>query len=718
MAAAPDTFSESWHRIAGRRIALRPGVRVQRQFFRGERWHVLYDPYGNQYFRVRAGAWDFLARLRDDKTVLQCWEESLAQQSAETPGQEEVIQLLSQLYHANLIRSDMPPDAALVFERHRKRKRRELRTRLLSLLFVRIPLVDPDLFLQRTLPLVRWLFSWFGVALWVAVVAMGVKAGADHWDRLWSQGQSILSPGNIAWLYVALVFLKLLHEMGHAYACRYFGGEVHTLGVMILVFSPMPFVDATSAWGFRNRWHRAFVGAAGMVVELFLAGLAMLVWASTGPGPVNAVAYNMMFIASVSTLLANANPLLRFDGYYILCDLAGMPNLSQRASRLWRYWTERYLFGVHQGKSPAETRQEAFWLGLYGAVAFVYRTFLFAGILLFVAGQWLLLGAILAIAGLVTLVVVPLGRVIHYLGNNTRIERVRRRAIAVTAGGLAAIVTLLAAVPVPDAFTAPGIVRGEQYTVIHTTSEGWFREMPVPSGTRVKEGELLMRLTNRELEIDLQSLRAGEQEALAMEQAAVNNPGEGLAATRERLAAVRQRLAQVERLQRELELRAPRDAVWVAPDVGDLRGRWIPRGMAVGELVDESDPYFSAVVRQEDASNLFGSEVSTEGVRVLGEAEKLVRVTRATIIPAQQQVLPSAALGWQAGGDVAVQSGDQAGTRAVESFFELRATLDPSSPVRLLHGRTGELRCALPPRPLLSQWFRDLRQLLQRRFQI
>ena len=310
-----------------------------------------------------------------------------------------------------------------------------MRTRWLSLLFIKIPLVNPDSFLVRTLPLVRWLFSWVGLVAVVAVVGWGVKTGVENWSSLWQQGQSVLAPGNLAWLYLAMIGLKLLHEMGHAYACRHFGGPVPTLGVMLLMFSPLPFVDATSAWSFRERWQRVVVGAAGMIVEVFLAALAMVVWAATGPGVVNAVAYNLIFIASVSTLLANANPLLRFDGYYILCDLIDLPNLNQRAARLWRHWTERY--GLAGGNRSARSSRgaKAGWLGVYGAASFVYRIVLFAGILWFVAGQWLLLGVLMAVAGLVTMVVVPLGRLIHYLTSSPRIERVRRRAVGVTLGG-------------------------------------------------------------------------------------------------------------------------------------------------------------------------------------------------------------------------------------------------------------------------------------------
>jgi putative peptide zinc metalloprotease protein len=719
MAALSETFSESWHRIAGRRIWLRPGVRVQRQFFRGERWHVLFDPFSNQFFRVRAGAWDFLARLGGGRTVQQCWDEALAQSPGEAPGQEEVIQLLAQLYQANLIGSDLAPDAAQLLARHRKRRQREARTRWLSLLFIKIPLVNPDAFLVRTLPLVRWLFSWIGLALWLVVVGWGIKTGVDHWEALWRQSQSVLAPGNLAWLYAAMIGLKLLHEMGHAYACRYLGGPVPTLGVMILIFSPLPFVDATAAWGFRSRWQRVMVGAAGMIVEVFVAAVAMVVWAATGPGVVHSVAYNLIFIASVSTLLANANPLLRFDGYYILCDLIDLPNLNQRAGRLWKHWAERYGFGWRKSVSPAESRREAGWLGVYGAASFVYRIVLFAGILWFVAGQWLLLGVVMALVGVVTMVVVPLGRLVHYLASSPRIERVRRRAVGVTLGGAAAGIGMLGVVPFPASFTAPGVVQAGEYAVVYSGADGEFAALVAPSGQAVRAGDVVMRMENGELDAEVRAARAEVDEVLALERSALDTPGEGLAAVRERLQAVRRRVVELERLQGELEVRAPVGGTWVCPDPGDLSGRWLARGTAVGEIADATDFRFTAVVRQEDASTLFGGpEVRPAGVRLRGQSGALVPVRRLTVVAAPQDRLPSAVLGWQAGGEIAVRGDDQSGTRTQESFFEVRADLDAAGTAAALrHGRSGELRCQLPWRPLLAQWWRVARQLVQRRFQ-
>jgi len=149
----------------------------------------------------------------------------------------------------------------------------------------------------------------------------------DHAPGLKEQGQSVLAPDNLVLLYVGLILAKAVHEFGHAMACRRFGGEVHVMGIMFMVFTPMPYVDVTSAWAFRSRWQRILVGGAGMLTELFLAALATFIWANTGAGTLHSLTYNMMFVASVSTVLFNANPLMRFDGYYILADLLDIPNL-------------------------------------------------------------------------------------------------------------------------------------------------------------------------------------------------------------------------------------------------------------------------------------------------------------------------------------------------------------------------------------------------------
>ncbi len=433
MSEAPLTFSESWYRVAGQHLSLRPSVRVQRQHFRGERWIVLENPLNNEFFRLRPAAYELVARLRPERTVEEVWRECLNRFPDEAPGQEAVIRLLAQLYHANLLQYNLGTDAAQLFERLERTRQRETRLRLLNVMFMRFPLLDPDRFLVWSLPLVGKLISPWGALVWLGMVGWALQVAIAHASVLLDQAQGILAPANLPWLYLGMVILKTLHEFGHAYFCRRYGGQVHAMGVLLMIFTPMPYMDATSAWGFRARWQRVLVGAAGMIVEVFVAALATLVWAHTGPGTLHGVAYNIMLIASVSTLIFNLNPLLRFDGYYILSDLVEIPNLNQRANLQLRYWAERYLFGVQQGESPARTRPEAGGLAAFGVAAGLYRVVVFGGVLLLVADRFLLLGVVMAATCAVAWIAVPTFRLLAYLAGSPRLDRTRPRACAVTA---------------------------------------------------------------------------------------------------------------------------------------------------------------------------------------------------------------------------------------------------------------------------------------------
>ena len=368
------TFSESWYRIAEQRAALRPHLNVRRQFYRGERWYVIHDPINNQFFRLRSAAYDFVSRLRMNRTIEQAWKDCFAANPDHAPGQEDVIRLLAQLYAANLLHSDLPADSAKLFERYRQRREREIKSRLLNIMFARIPILDPDSVLKSALPLIKLVISPAGALLWLLVIGAGIKEAIDHAPALKEQSQGVLSPDNLFLLYFGFVLVKTVHEFGHAVMCRRFGGEVHTMGVMFMVFTPMPYVDATSSWSFRSRWQRVLVGAGGMIPELFVAAGMMFVWANTGEGTLHSLAYNIMFVASVSTLLFNANPLMRFDGYYILSDLLDIPNLYFRANQQLIYLIEHYAFGCKKTESPAHSRREAWWLGVYGlAATFIER---------------------------------------------------------------------------------------------------------------------------------------------------------------------------------------------------------------------------------------------------------------------------------------------------------------------------------------------------------
>ena len=718
MAEAPQTFSESWYRVANQRISLRPAVRVRRQNFRGERWIVLENPFSNQFFRLRPGAYEFVARLRPGRTVEEVWQDCLQRFPDDAPGQEAVIQLLSQLYHASLLHYNLASDAAQLFQRYEKSRQRENRSRLLNIMFMRFPLLDPDRFLIRTMPVVGKLISPIGGVIWVVMVLMGLKIIVDQFPELSRQTQGILAPGNLPLLYLGMVLVKTMHEFGHAYFCRRFGGEVHVMGEMLMIFTPIPYMDATSSWGFRSRWKRALVGAAGMIVEVFVAAIAALVWANTSPGTVHSLAHNIMLVASVSTVAFNMIPLMRFDGYYILSDLLDIPNLHQRARQQLTHWCQRYLFGVKTSRSPTESRREMGWLTVFGVASGIYRVFVFSAILMLVADRFLLLGVLMAAVCLVSWVVTPIWKLAVYLGTSPVLARNRARAAGVTIGGIGVLLLVLGLIPFPNHFRAPGVLESREWTQVLNESPGYFEAMHAEPGTRVTRGQALVKLTNREIEFDMAAARANFEEVQSRLRQAMTEESANLKPLNSLLDSARKRIDRLQADQEALIIRARQDGTWVAPQVQQFVGRWLVRGTDLGLLVDPSSFRFKATVAQEDGDGLFARRIPSAEVRLVGQAGAVLSVGELQIIPAEKRQLPSAALGWAAGGEVATAANDTQGIRTIEPFFEVRADVKPNAAAAMLHGRAGKIRFELAPEPLLRSWARRFRQLIQKRYQL
>lgn len=718
MSDAPATFSESWYRVASQRLALRPTVRARRQLFRGERWIVLEDPFTNQFFRVRPEVYEFLGRLSPDRTVEEVWKECFERFPLTAPGQEAIIQILAQLYHSNLLQYSMAVDAADLFRRFEKTRKREIRSRLMNIMFARFPLLDPDRFLVRTLPWVGKLISPIGAFLWFIVVGWALKVAADHAPSLRDQAQSVVAPDNLFLLYAGLIIVKTLHEFGHAYICRHFGGEVHVMGVLLMIFTPVPYMDATSAWGFRERYKRVLVGSGGMIVELFVAALATFVWASTGIGLIHNLAYNIMLVASVSTLLFNLNPLLRFDGYYILSDLIGIPNLTQRSMQQLRALAERYLFGVRKAKGPGSTRSEAVWLSIFGAMSGVYRIFLFAGILLVIADQFLLVGLIMAAVCAVVWVATPIVRLTSYLGSNPSLGRHRSRAITVTLGLAAVALIFLQYIPFPSHFRAPGVIQSRQWMELHSRTSGRVIQLLAKPGAPVQSGQPLVQMENPEIGIQLAGARAGLIEVETRIRQALHESTPNLKPLESLKESMMKTIERLEREQSELTVRASQNGLWLIPESEGLIGRWLAKGGVIGALIDTNQFQFQATILQEDGDRIFHQPPTTAEVRLTGEAGRRLRVESIRVIPGEQRQLPSAALGWRAGGPVPTAARDNEGRQAAEPFFEVNGNVSDPAGALLLHGKAGWIRFDLPNEPLLPRWIRSLRQLLQTRYQV
>jgi putative peptide zinc metalloprotease protein len=718
--AAARTFSDSWHRVAQVRVELRSSVRVHRQIFRGQPWVMLRDTLSSDWFRVSADAWAFVRRLSLDRTIDEVWMQTLEHDPDVSLTQEEVVQLLGQLNLSNLLNFDRSSAGVSLFDRYTKRRRQETKALLMGFLAIKIPLFDPDRMLQALMPLIRLIFSPIGALAYLALLAVAGKTLIDSADRLFDQGEGLLSPGNLPLLYIGFVIAKVIHELGHAAVCRRYGGEVHKLGIMLLIFAPMPYVDATSSWGFRSRAERVFTGAAGVVAELGVAAVAALIWANSAPGVVNAIAYNVIFVASVSSLLFNLNPLLRFDGYHMLVDLIGVPNLFQRSREQLRYIGERFLLGLPNGRPAARTATEAWLLPVYGVLSIGYWLLLMSTIVFFIAGQYLDLGVALAWLLGFTAVVLPLFKFLKFLFTSPRLHHYRARTMALTVLIAALILLPLAVVPLPDRIRASGVLEAAAVRQLASESSGFLVELIALPGATVVRGEPLMRLRSPELDFELRLARQQREQFMSQELRATSMSVADVMPLRQQREAIESAIAELERQSESLWVRAPIDGIWSAPEFDTALGRWVARGASLGAIIDPCAWRFVAVLPQV-ATHLFNNRVHQVEVRLRGQEHLNIVAADARIVPYETGTLPSRALGFAGGGDIAVSPADQSGLTAAEPFFRIQAALPLESlgrQVGLAHGRLGILRLTLDDAPLLVQWDRGVRQFLQRRFRV
>lgn len=714
---ATTIFSDSWFRVSGLRVALLPSVEVSTQQFRGRTWHVLQDPYTQRYFRASMQACRFIKKLQPDKTVEEVWEEFVNNHPQDAPSREEVIQLLSQLHMSNLLYSLQQADNQAIVKRYRAQKNKELLGKVASFLFVRVPLFNPNPLLDRIRPLIMALTGWGAFYVWLLVLLWGIWVVFENRSKLLDQSEGVLSVSNLPWLYVCLTVLKLFHEAGHAFVCKRYGGEVRTAGVMFLMFTPLPYVDASSSWGFANRWHRIYASFAGMAVEFFFAAAGALVWAHTAPGLTHSLAFNVMLIGSISSILFNGNPLLRFDAYYMLSDYAEIPNLYQKGQQQWKYFGDRYLLGTVTAQSKATDRKEWIWLTSYGLLSFLYLILITFGITLFLMDQWLPLGLLVLTMTLYSRLFAPLGQLIKHL-RGPATQGNRRRAI-LAAGGIGLVLFfLLAVVPFPNAIRAQGIVKANEATNTYVQTAGLLYELLVRHGDRVQAGQVLARFINTDLQSDILLTQSGQIETEAQIRQALHRGGQDLSALHEKAEALALRRLNLEEQLQLLQVRATQDGEWVAPNLHEQVGTWIQRGQVLGEIVDTSSFRFVAVMRQEQADIMFQNSFRETELRLSGQADSAITLLKLSIIPFQSDKLPSTALGWLGGGEIAVNTQEPSGTKAMESFFLVQTEIpnDQHRGLAVLHGLSGTLRLKTAPLPLASQAYRASIQLLQKRY--
>ncbi len=708
---AKSMFSSSWYRVAELVPRLRSHLEVHRQKFRGGVWYVMQDQQGGRYHRLSPAGYLMLCLMDGRRTVDEIWKMLGDRLGRDQPTQEECISLLAQLHAADLLSGSVPPDLSELDKRARKGEFTHFMMHVRNPLALRLPLLDPDRFLQHTMWLVKPLFGVTGFLLWLALLATGVTLAGMNWAALTGDlADRVLTVQNAFLILLVYPFIKALHELGHAYAIKRWQGEVHEIGLMFLVFMPVPYVDGSSSLAFPEKTRRAIVGGAGIMVELALAAVAMIVWINVEEGWVRAIAFNTMLIGGVSTLFFNGNPLLRFDGYYVLCDLLEIPNLGSRANKYFLYLLQKYVLGLRDVETPVTAAGEKGWFLLYAIASFFYRMTIMIGIALFIATKFFFIGIALAVWPVFSMLILPVAKGLRFLLTSPKLRRNRSRAVTMTAGGLAALAGLLFVLPVPYGTIVEGVVWLPPNAKVRTQTDGIITNILVEPNDHVTAGTPLIRMTNPDLRTQLTILEAQRAELDIRLTASAVTDRVQVQLIRGQIQNIEGAISSLRKSLSDLIIVAPITGQFVLPDADDLEGRYYAKGEELGLVSTVDDPIVRLVVRQQDV-DLIRYNTRDVQLRFAGNLEAVRAARLIADAPSAVNRLPDIALSAQHGGKILTDPADGSGLTPLQEVFQFDVTLEGEQ-VRVPAGLRAYVRFGHGNEPVAWRMLRSARQLL------
>lgn len=624
---------------------------------RGVPVYVLEDVIHRRYFQIGLAEYQFLHSLDGNRTISEAVARSASGLGARALSEQNALTLVRWLVDHDLLETESAEQSHRRFQHTEENKNPQAQggwTR--HLMFLKLPMGNPDGLLAVLTPWFGWIFSPFFFVIWLALIGYAASELAPQWDRfIEAAGQAVL-PGN--WLLMILVFagLKIVHELGHGLATRRFGGVVPEWGIQLIAFvTPLTYVDASSSWRFTRRRHRIAVAGAGMYVELFFAALAILVWTRTQTGLVNTLAHNVVFAASVVTVLFNANPLMRFDGYYILTDLLNMPNLAQKGQMIVKWAAKRYLIGMKDLTLPPQVTDGLPIVAAYGVGSAIWRILIWVGIMSLVSMLGRGAGVVIVVIAITAMVFGSLTKFVKFLATGSGGMMPSLPVAFTRLGSIAAVLAGLFFLVQFRPFTrAAAVISFRDKAVVRTELDAFVTEVNFENGQEVALGEVLARLENPETETELKSLELDvshsrlrarkylEGGQVGAYQAELNN----LDALKEKLEAIRDSV-------NSLTVKAPIDGVVFARRPDRLEGRYLRTGEEVLTVFPNSPPEVIISAREKAVEALRTEANPRLRVRLRGRPGSIPAVLDRVEKQATAAV-PHAALASVAGGPLAV----------------------------------------------------------------
>lgn len=701
--AAPDSLAA---KLGVAHVGIRADIEVHRHVFRGEPSYVIRDPVTLAVHRVTPDDYQIVAALTNERPLADIFADLVEQGCIAGEDEEPFYRFVLSLHSLGFLSLPVPDDRSL-YERRLKKRQSQRKAKLMGFLFMQIPVWNPDAFLARTGHLVSWVFSRWALMVWMLVVGAAVALLWQSRAEFFQPLTTIFTPSRLIGLWFTLVGMKVLHEFGHAYACRLRGGEVPEMGVYLIAGTPCAYVDATSSWGFTNRNDRLAVILAGVYIELFIAALAVCAWAVSPSAAVKVIMFDVVLVAGIATILANLNPLMRFDGYYLCSDLLEIPNLRSNSQR----YTASLVRWVAVGTKPIDLpygRGIKLFLVVFGVASAIYKFTIVMGISALLATKALWLGIGLAVFYAGGEVLKTLRATATYLIHSEDAAQRRIRASLLAFATFAIVPAVLVLVPVPRQVKAAASVGREIEASQFPLLGGFLESIDVAPGDRVEPGQLLATVRNNDAIGMLADAVSTMDRARIMALSALGaDPAEGLRHEAEARAGE----ARVRHLGQRFEaarLESPLAGTVIDTLSEDDLGRFLKPHTPIATIAD-GRWVVRAMMRAEGFAALglaVGDEIDfrSQDDPATTHVARVIRIT-----PGGSKDLANTAYTVDAGGDVAISP---VTGQADQAYFLVEAAI--ADPRGLVHGMGGRVRLGHASEPLATTAWRAALRLLQR----
>ncbi len=486
------------------KVKLRSDLVVQPQFYEGMTHYVIKDPLALKYFRFKIEEYFLLQQFDGNQTLQDVKKAFERKYRPQTISIEDLTRFVAQLHEAGIIQIDSPEQARVLIRRRRKNRWRKVWAFVANILFIKIPIIDPERLLTWMYPYFRWIFTSYFVTATVGLMLAAITLVISQWEMFYSklpEFQSFFNWWTIFSFWISLAIVKIIHEFGHGLTAKHFGGEVHEMGLLFLVLTPALYCDVTDSWLLPNKWHRIWISAAGIYVELFLASIATFVWFYSEPGLLNSLSMATMFICSINTVLFNANPLLRYDGYYVMADWLEIPNLRIKSTQFFAYLIQEKVLGLEIPVQSYLPRSRRSLFVTYAVASYVYRWVVTFSIIYFLSQvlkpyKLQSISYMLASGALVPLLGMPVYQIVKFLRTPGRLRKVKKARTAGFAVAAVAIVAGILLIPTPLRIQGTLVLTAAKPEEVYPEVEGQLVELNVRDGEWVAKDTVIAKLIN------------------------------------------------------------------------------------------------------------------------------------------------------------------------------------------------------------------------------